>query len=122
MMLIKANEASPVKRRVGFFLVDATDLFTPENGEAGGQPQISIDGGAWSNGGIGVLVLIGNGEYYATLQQASLITGRVIRTRFKSANTAECPGDTVQVTGWDPSDETPVHIETRGDNVETSGS
>lgn len=121
MMLVKANEATATKRRVGFFLVDATDLFTPENGEAGGQPQISIDGGTFSNGGIGTLVLIGNGEYYADIQQAALVAGRIIRTRYKSANTAECPGDTVQVMGWDPSGETPVHIETRSDNVETAG-
>ncbi len=103
-LLIHANEATAAKRRAYFHLVDATDGMTPETGEAGGQPEISTDGAAWTGVGIGVLVDIGNGRYYAELTQASVATaGDVIQTRYKSANTAECPGDTLQIVGIDPS-------------------
>ena len=40
--------------------------------EAGGQPQISVNSGAWTNTGIGVLVAIGNGRYSAPLTQAAV--------------------------------------------------
>lgn len=107
MRPIKVNQATAAKRRVYFQLVDATDGMTPETGEAGGQPQISTNGGAWTSTGIGVLVAIGNGRYYAELTQAALATiGDVIETRYKSANTAECPGDTVQVYYNDPATST----------------
>lgn len=105
MILVKANESTASKRRVFFHLVDATDGITPETGEAGGQPQVSINGAAWTNTGIGVLVAIGNGRYYAELTQTLVATaGTIIETRFKSANTAECPGDSVQVVAFDPHD------------------
>lgn len=101
--LMLANQATAAKRRVYFDLRDATDGITAETGEAGGQPQISTNGGAWTNTGIGTLVAIGNGRYYAELTQAAVQTaGDVIETRFKSANTAESPGDSVQVVAFDP--------------------
>lgn len=100
--MIWANQGTAARRRVYFQLVDATDGLTAETGEAGGQPQISTNGGAWTNTGIGVLVAIGNGRYYAELTQAALATiGDIIETRYKSANTAEAVGDQVQViTPW----------------------
>lgn len=105
MRLVLANQATAAKRRVYLHLVDATDGMTPETGEAGGQPQISTNGGAWTNTGIGTLTAIGNGRYYADLTQAAVANaGDVIETRYKSANTAECPGDSVQVVAFDPDD------------------
>lgn len=105
MRLMLANQATAAKRRVYFQLVDVTDGMTPETGEADGQPQISTDGGAWTDTGIGVLVAIGNGRYYAELTQSAVdTTGRVIETRYKSANTAEAVGDSVQVVAFDPDD------------------
>lgn len=102
MRLVTANQATASKRRVYFHLVDATDGITAETGEAGGQPQISTNGGAWTNTGIGTLTSIGNGRYYADLTQATVGTaGDVIETRYKSSNTAECPGDSVQVLAVD---------------------
>jgi hypothetical protein len=102
-LLVLANEATASQRRVYFHLVDATDGITPETGEAGGQPQVSSDGAAFTNTGIGTLSAIGNGRYYADLTQAMVATaGTLIETRYKSANTAECPGDSVQVVAFDP--------------------
>jgi hypothetical protein len=99
------NQATAAKRRVFFDCRDATDGLTPETGEAGGQPQISTNGGAWTNTGIGVLVAIGNGRYYAELTQGAVATaGDLIETRYKSANTVETPGDSVQVVAFNPDD------------------
>ena len=95
---ITKNEATAARRRVCFHCVDAADGITAETGEAGGQPQVSVDGGAWTNTGIGTLVSIGNGRYYAELTQALTNTDyAVISTRYKSANTAEALGDTAVV-------------------------
>lgn len=95
---IYAGETVAANKRVYFHCVDATDGMTPETGEAGGQPQISINGAAFADAGIGVLVAIGNGRYYAVLTDASVEQPeRVIESRYKSANTAETVGTTVQV-------------------------
>ena len=102
MRFIKAGETTAAKKRIYFDLRDATDGITPETGEAGGQPQISTDGAAWTNTGIGTLTHIGNGRYYADLTDAAVDTaGRRIETRFKSANTAESMGDSVEVVAID---------------------
>lgn len=103
--LVHANEATAAQRRVYFHLVDATDGITPETGEAGGQPQISTNGGAWTDTGIGTLTAIGNGRYYADLTQTAVATaGDRIETRYKSAATAESPGDSIHVVAFDPHD------------------
>jgi hypothetical protein len=96
---VKKNEADAARRRVFFQCVDATDGMTPELSEAGGQPQISTDGAAWAgSGSIGVLVAVGNGRYYAIITQSILnVSNGVFPTRYKSANTAECVGDTAIV-------------------------
>lgn len=102
MRIIKQSETTAAKRRVYFHIV-GVDGITPATGEAGGQPQISTNGGAWTNTGIGVLVAIGNGRYYAELTAAAIGTiGDLIETRYKSGATAECPGDSVQVYANDP--------------------
>lgn len=104
-ILVKANTATASYRRVFFQLVDATDGKTAETGEAGGQPQISTDGGAFTDTGIGTLTHCGNGRYYADVTQAAIATaGSRIETRYKSANTCESPGDTLQVVAFDPYD------------------
>lgn len=105
MILVHANEATAAQRTVYFDLRDATDGLTAELTEASGQPQISTNGGAWTNTGIGTLVAIGNGRYYAVLTQAAVATaGDIIETRYKSANTVETPGDSVQVVAFNPAD------------------
>lgn len=110
-ILITAGETTAARLRVGFLLVDATDGITAETGEAAGQPQISTNGGSWTDTGIGTLTHVGSGHYYAELTAATVATaGDVIRTRYKSANTAECPGDTVQVIAADLNDSTDLGI------------
>lgn len=105
ILLVKANEATASRRTVYFDLRDATDGITAETGEASGQPQISTNGGAWADTGIGTLTHMGNGRYYAIITQTAIATaGNVIETRFKSANTAETPGTSLQVVGYDPAD------------------
>lgn len=100
---IKVGETSSARRRVYFDLRDSADGITPETGEAGQQPQISTNGGAWTNTGIGVLAHIGSGRYYAELTTAALAAiGDRILIRYKSANTAETPSEDVEVVDFDP--------------------
>jgi hypothetical protein len=102
---VKKNEATAARRRVRFNCVDATDGMTPEIGEGGGQPEISVDGAQWTVTGIGVLVDIHatdaathTGSYYAELTQAIVnADDAIIATRYKSANTAQCYGDVAVV-------------------------
>lgn len=99
---VMASEATAAQRRAYFQLV-GTDGITPATGEAGGQPQVATNGAAWSSAGIGTLVAIGNGRYYADLTAGAVATvGDEIETRYKSANTAECPGDSFVVVAFDP--------------------
>lgn len=100
---VKQNEATAAKRRMYFHCVDATDGMTPENGEGGGQPQLSVNGGAWGNS-VNTLVLMGNGRYYVELDSTEVASVGVLEGRYKSANTAEIPGTTVQIVTWDPYD------------------
>lgn len=82
------SESVATRRLFFIFCVDATDGITPETGEAGGQPQISINGGAFANTEA-TLLAIGNGAYSVQLTTTELATlGKVI-VRYKSANTAE---------------------------------
>jgi len=102
-ILIKAGETTAANKRVYFQCVDATDGLTPETGETGGQPQISTNGAAFTDTGIGVLVALGNGRYYGELTDGAVDTaGRIIEARYKSANTAEAVGTTVQVVAFNP--------------------
>jgi hypothetical protein len=102
MLLVKANEATASRRRVYFYLV-APSTGLPATGEVGGQPQVSTDGAAWTNTGIGTLTAIGNGHYYADLAQATIATaGHILQTRYASGTAQEASGDAVQVIGYDP--------------------
>jgi hypothetical protein len=103
MKRVKVSEATAARRRVYFDLRLASDGVSPALSEAGGQPQISVDGGAWTNTGIGTLTHTGNGRYYADLTTLAIGTvGQSIATRYKSANTLELPGDTMLVVNYDP--------------------
>lgn len=111
MRLVLKSQATAAKRRVYFDLRDVTDGITAETGEAAGQPQISTNGGAWTNTGIGTLTAIGNGRYYADLTTGAVGTaGDVIETRYKSAATIESPGDSVQVVAFDPDNATDLGL------------
>lgn len=104
---VKAGTTGGAGTRVYFFLTDATDYVTPETGEAGGQPQISTNGAAWTNTGIGTLTSIGSGSYYADLTTGAVATaGQIVLTRYKASNTSEARGTSVIVTAYDPSAET----------------
>jgi len=99
---VLANEATATKRRVYFFIRLAADGLTPASKSAG-QPQISTDGGAWTNTGIGTLTDLGNGEHYADVTQAAVLTaGTRIRTRFADVDTIEERGDSLMVGVLDP--------------------
>lgn len=105
MIAIVANESTAALRRVYFFCVDATDGITPETGEAGGQSQLSINGGAWGNS-TNVLVAISNGHYYLELSQTetNIAVQSIIRSRYKSANTTETEGSIAQIFSATPTD------------------
>jgi len=76
----------------------------PETGEAGGQPQWSLNGAGWGNT-TNVLVAIGNGRYYVEFVAATEVNSLgIIEGRYKSANTAEAIGTTLQVVPYDPYD------------------
>lgn len=101
-VLMLANEGTAIRRQVYFQCVDVIDGITARTNEAFNQPQISVDGAAFTNTGIGSLVGIGNGRYYAVIAQNQLVGGRRIETRYKSAATAETLGDSIQVVAFDP--------------------
>lgn len=97
---VRKNEPTAVRRYMYFHLVDATDGFTPELGEATGQPQISINGAAFADAGIGTLVSIGTGDYYAEVTQATLnVDQAIVRGRYKSAATREARAEQALVVG-----------------------
>lgn len=104
---IRAGEAAAARRRVYFDCRDAATGLVPQTGEAGGQPELSIDGAAWTSDGIGTLAAIGHGRYHAELAPSAVAAaGARIETRYKSPAVAECRGDAAQIVGFDPYDGT----------------
>jgi hypothetical protein len=87
-MTFTQSEATAGRRRFPVYLVDATDGLTAETGEAGGQPQISKNGGSWTNTSA-TLTAVGNGAYYVELTTGELDTLGSIAVRYKSSATAE---------------------------------
>lgn len=85
---IRVDEATAARRRVPLFLVDATDDITPETGEGDEQPQISKNGGSFTNTAA-TLVHVGNGLYYVELTAGEVDTEGWIVVRYKSADTTE---------------------------------
>lgn len=91
MQTLYTNELVAERRRVFFKLVDETDGQTVETGEAGGQPEISINGADYINTD-GVLIAVDsavNGTYYVELSTGEVDNSGSILVRYKSANTAE---------------------------------
>lgn len=81
----------------------------PAESEAGGQPQLSLNGAAFDSNGIGTLTAIGFGRYYAQLASSVVIApGDVINTRYKSGITGEAEGDTFLVVS--ATDSLPVDV------------
>jgi hypothetical protein len=102
---IKAGETSVPRRQVFFDIRLEADGITPALAEAGGQPQISIAGAAWTSVGISTLTSVGNGRYYAILDVATVsVAGVSVETRYKSGVTAETPGDTTTVQQFNLAD------------------
>jgi hypothetical protein len=100
-MLYKVSEGTAARRRVYVGpLVDATDGFSLETGEAAGQPQISKNGGAFGNTAA-TLVALASGLYYVELSAAELDTVGKIALRYKSAATREFQV-VHEVVGFDP--------------------
>ena len=89
MQTLRVTEATASQRRLYLNLVDATDLQTPETGEAGGQPQFSLNGGGWGNTSA-TLTHVGQGMYYVVLTAGELSGVGTLWVRYKSAATAEC--------------------------------
>lgn len=85
-----------------YFEVRQLDLQTPATGEAGGQPEYSLNGGGFNPVGLTPLVAIGFGRYYADLD-AGLVTtpGDEFLTRYASPTCAESWGDTLVVVAAD---------------------
>ena len=113
---VKAGDTTNNHKMVGFHLVE-DDGITPVTTKEGEQPQASIGGGAWSDSYIGTLGAIGNGRYYAYLTDAAIAAGSLgkrIETRFKDADTAECPGDSMDVVAFDPYDATTFMADVSG--------
>ena len=85
-------------------VVDAADGITTETGEAGGQPQVSYDGGAnWANT-TGVLTGGTNGSYQVqlTADEVNQSVGTNILGRYKSIRTAEARAIPIQIVAFDP--------------------
>ena len=81
-----------------FFDVRLLDGITPATAEAGGQPELSVNGTSFTATGFSTLVLIGAGRYYADISQnLTLNPGDIIITRYKSLITVETSGDEFQV-------------------------
>ena len=90
---IETRRAEPTaaRRRMYFHLEDSNgDPVTDKSTE---QPEISIDGAAWTSTGIGTLTHIGTGYYYADVTTAALtIVAGLIMGRFDDGDTVECMG------------------------------
>lgn len=95
---VGVGETSSLKTRV-YFQITLTDGVSPALSEAGGQPQISVNGAALTTDGIGTLVSSGSGSYYAQLSPTILLTiGDIIQTYYENAGVTNLSyGDTFQV-------------------------
>lgn len=95
---LRVGNTDPKNSRV-YFDVRLTDGSVATS-EVGNQPQLSLNGASWNTTGIGVLVDIGFGSYYADFTTSfisNLTPGDIIRTRYKGTLTLETPGDTFQI-------------------------
>lgn len=108
MQRMQKNEATADLRLMYFpLVVDVDDLATPEEGEADGQPEYSLDGGATWTATDGKLVGGTDGAYSVQLTQAETnlaAAGQVMLGRYKSAATAEARAIPIQfeLDPWAP--------------------
>ena len=101
MYTIQIGEALAARRTIVMFVGDATTPHVGETEENAGQPQISVNGGAFGNT-VNTLVTLGSGQYKLVLDQTNDLTAMGFsRVRYKSANTAEAFYD-IEVVGYDP--------------------
>lgn len=99
-MEIKKNEIIAANRLMYFHLVNVTDGITPEDGEADGQPQLSVNGGdGVDTNGVLVKIVDMPGDYYVLLTQSEvdLIHRDIIQGTYKSPNTAQMPAVIIQI-------------------------
>lgn len=83
---------------VAYFTVWLLDGVTPALGEAGNQPEVSINGAAFGPTGISILTSVGFGRYTAVLNPIIITTpGDIILTRYRGAATLESDGGDFQV-------------------------
>src|SRR5581483_11098509 len=97
MRTLKLGNVQPRDLRVYF---DVRDLSgNPLLTEAGGQPQININGGGWTPTGIGTLVSLGFGRYYADMDSSVVQqVGDVILTTYDNPGVSKVTsGDSFQV-------------------------
>jgi hypothetical protein len=105
MEYVRDGETISLRRRMEFDVRLASNAIDPANGEAGQQPQISVNNAAFGNAGIGVLTLIGNGRYWAEVSTDVLVAGNRITGRYKGALTVETPSrEDIVVVAYDPYD------------------
>ena len=101
---LKVGETDPRFFKVYFDVRLAADN-TPALNEVGNQPELSLNGSSWNPVGIGVLIAIGYGNYYAEFQSNflnnALTPGDIVKTRYKGILTVETPGDTFQIISGD---------------------
>jgi len=94
--VVSVSETDPEKLKA-YFDVQALDG-SPALHEEGGQPQVSINGGAFNPTGISPLTATGYGLYWSMLDPGILTNeGDLIRTRYASGATKETRGNTFQV-------------------------
>lgn len=110
MRQIVVGASDSLSTRV-YFDIRLLDGKSPALDRAGQQPLVSINGGSFSNIGIGALQSSGYGKYYAQLDSGILTTsGDIIQTVYVSGITEQSNGDTFQVvdsiTGQPPGDAT----------------
>ena len=97
MMIIKRTETEAARKRA-IFRLELKATGGPANAEAGGQPQMSVNGGAWANT-VNVLVLVGNGMYYLQLDDAEIDYDSLTKLLFRYASAAVFEaGPAVQIT------------------------
>ena len=98
MRTIAVGETNTEKLKAYFNLLEL-DGITPALNEAGGQPEISINGNTYNATGIGPLISTGFGSYYA-LYDSSVITteGDVILTRYKSGSVIQYQAENILVS------------------------
>lgn len=97
MRVIKAGESDADILKV-YFDVRLTDNISPALSEAGGQPLLSVNGGAFSSNGLSTLTSFGYGQYYAVLDPTYLLVpGDILIPIYQGSTTLESRAEPIQV-------------------------